>query len=219
MRVLHVSVLAAVFVAAEAALAMAQSVNVSPLPQLAQAAEQKLPFEPEIDPERPSIGPPIAPVTIVEYGDFQCALTDRARAVVGKILQQNQGKIRFVFKPTPLDKGEMARTVAQYYHSVSAIAPQKSWAYFDLLFDNRERLRDGKVDELRRLTVAFGVSLKALDEELRASSIHHDIAEDLAEARRFGVDGTPTFMINGKPFEGDEAIAAQIDAELGSILK
>jgi protein-disulfide isomerase len=143
-------------------------------------------------------GPESAPVTLVEYGDYECPHCGHAHTIV-KRLQKHFGKrLRFVFRNFPLTQAhpnaEAAAETAEF-----AAAHGKFWEMHDLLFENQERLDPGLLLEL-----AGGIGLStpalsmALDEELFAERIRSDFSGGV----RSGVNGTPTFFLNGERYDG-----------------
>jgi protein-disulfide isomerase len=163
-------------------------------------------------------GDPEAPVTLVEYGDYECPHCARAYPIV-KQLQKHFGKrVRFVFRNFPLNEihphAEGAAESAEF-----AAAHRKFWQMHDLLFENQERL-----SEVLYIEIAKSLGLEA--PELRRALEKREFAErvhsDFSGGVRSGVNGTPTFFINGKRHDGSfayEDLTPTIDAELSRLAK
>jgi protein-disulfide isomerase len=175
-------------------------------------------IRPVFDPDRPYRGTLRAPVTIVEYGDFQCPFTDEARKSVEATLRTYRGTVRYAFKHLPLDKhGQMGAVSSSYFEAVAGIYPELAWKYFDRLFRNRERLGGDRLAALfgadtpdsgkelrllRELTEGLGVRLSAMDQELLYPTVQRLIRADILEARGYGFQDTPTFVVNGIVHKG-----------------
>lgn len=83
---------------------------------------------------RPFRGAADAPVTVVAFSDFTCPYCQQAAATMQKVLQDNQGKIKYVFKHFPLESTGIARMAAEYHVAASRQSPELAWRFYDLLF-------------------------------------------------------------------------------------
>jgi protein-disulfide isomerase len=151
-----------------------------------------------VDVERDHIrGPESAPVTVVEYGDFECPYCGQAEGVVRELLI-DFGDLRYVWRHLPLnDVHAHAQLAAEA--SEFAAAHGKFWEMYDLLLSHQDAL------EVRHL-IAYAGEL-GLDGErfrgaLRKRKYSDRIAQDVESADRSGVSGTPTFFINGRRHYG-----------------
>jgi protein-disulfide isomerase len=151
-------------------------------------------------------GPEDAPVTLVEYGDYQCPYCSRAHPVV-KALQARLGRrLRFVFRNFPLTQIHRdALPAAIAAESVATVAgPDAFWAMHDLIF---ERQRDSAHSLRTPQLLAYAAEAGADAEQVARSLVSADLAarvhEDFMSGVRSGVNGTPTFFINGERFDGD----------------
>lgn len=148
-------------------------------------------------------GPDHAGVVLVEYGDYQCPYCGRAYPVVKRIQQHFGAGLRFVFRNFPLadmhPHAESAAETAEF-----AGARGKFWAIHDLLFENQERLGGPLYLEL-----VEGLQLPAMDliETLKDRTFAPRVREDFAGGVRSGVEGTPTFFVNGRRLEGPSDFA------------
>jgi len=143
-------------------------------------------------------GPANAPLTLLEYGDFECPVCGMAYAVV-KTLQQNlRHRLRFVFRHFPLTNvhphAEHAAEAAE-----AAGARGAFWEMHDLLFENQEALED---EDLLEYAAALGLDTSAVLAEIEAGAYAGRLREDFMSGVRSGVNGTPTFFINGLRYEG-----------------
>jgi protein-disulfide isomerase len=152
----------------------------------------------DVDPERDHIrGPVEAPVTVVEYGDFECPYCGLAEPVVRELLREF-GDVRYVWRHLPLtDVHPNARLAAE---AAEAAADQGAfWEMHDLLFQHQDALRS---DELIRYAEQLGLDVERFtyDLSLRTGAVR--IEEDVDSADLSGVSGTPTFFINGRRHYG-----------------
>jgi protein-disulfide isomerase len=161
----------------------------------------------------PFRGPADAPVTIVEFSDYQCPYCHRAEEVVDEVLEHYQGKVRVVFRDLPL---ESLHPDAPKAHEAAGCALEQGrfWDMHEKLFANRRNLaRKDLVEYATELELDVSAFETCLDEGKRAD----EVAADIAAARAQGISGTPAFFINGRllsgaqPFEQFEQI---IDDEL-----
>ena len=152
----------------------------------------------DVDPQRDHIrGPLEAPVTVVEYGDFECPFCGQAEPVVRELLR-DFGDVRYVWRHLPLsDVHPNAQLAAE---SAEAAANQGAfWEMHDLLFEHQDAL---SADDLMSYADQLGLDVDRFSEELREHSGAPEIAEDVDSADLSGVSGTPTFFINGQRHYG-----------------
>ena len=157
----------------------------------------------DVDPETDHIRGPIdAPVTVVEYGDFQCPYCGRAEPVVRELLQEF-GDVRYVWRHLPLnDVHPHAQLAAE---AAEAAANQGAfWEMHDLLFEHQDALRP---NDLIAYAGQLGLDLDRFASDLREHTSAWRVAEDVDSADLSGVSGTPTFFINGRRHYGAYDIA------------
>ena len=156
-------------------------------------------------------GPANAPVTLLEYGDYECPHCGRAHVIVKRIEKRFKGKLRFIFRHFPLSNmhphAEMAAEAAE-----AAGAQGQFWEMHDLLYDNQEDLGEPAIADFAS---ELGLDLRQFGDELASHKYQARVKADFAGGVRSGVNGTPTFFINGARHDGDfeydtlaEAIAA-----------
>ena len=138
-------------------------------------------------------GPADAPVTLVEYGDYQCPYCGAAHRSVQEVQARMGNRLRFVFRNFPIStshpRAEQAAEAAE-----AAAAQGRFWPMHDLIFENQKRLRDR---DLRDYAEQVGLDLERFDVEL-AEHVHAArVHEDFMSGVRSGVNGTPTFFVNG----------------------
>jgi Na+/H+ antiporter NhaA len=167
-------------------------------------AEQLVDLYIEVDPERDHFRGPIdAPITVVEYGDFECPYCGRAEPVVRELLQEF-GDVRYVWRHLPLsDVHPNAQLAAE---AAEAAARQDAfWEMHDLLFKHQDALLPR---DLISYAQELGLDAERFTDDLREHTGSARVAEDVDSADLSGVSGTPTFFINGRRHYGAYDIAA-----------
>jgi formate-nitrite transporter family protein len=150
-----------------------------------------------------SIGPANAPVTLVEYGDFECPHCRRAQPLVKGLVRYMAENLRFVFRHFPLAEAHPhSRHAAEA--SEAAAAQGKFWEMHDLLFENQDALED---EDLVMYAARIGLDFQRVGQELAAGTYARKVRDDFRGGVRSGVNGTPTFFINGSRFDGNWADA------------
>jgi RNA polymerase sigma factor (sigma-70 family) len=160
----------------------------------------------------PSLGPVDAPVTLVEYSDFQCVFCARAAKVAESLVQRYPTQLRVVFRNSPLPFDANAVPAARA--ALAAHQQGKFWAMHDLLFANQQRLdHDSLLEYARRI----GLDMAQFQSACDSAAVTQALANDADAAARLVVHATPIMTVNGKPIVGARPaseIAAAIDAEL-----
>ena len=153
-------------------------------------------------------GPADAAVTLVEYGDYECPYCGAAYPIIKEVQGRMGGRLRFVFRNFPIatshPHAEQAAEVAE-----AAAAQGRFWEMHDLLYENQKRLRD---EDLRGYAEKLELDLDSFDRELVEHVHAARVREDFMSGVRSGVNGTPTFFINGVrhdgSYEADALLAA-----------
>jgi protein-disulfide isomerase len=138
-------------------------------------------------------GPADAAVTLVEYGDYECPFCGAAYPIIKEVQARTGEVLRFVFRNFPITTShphaERAAEAAE-----AAAAQGRFWEMHDLLYENQKRLRD---QDLRAHAERLGLDVEPFDRDL-AEHVHvARIHEDFMSGVRSGVNGTPTFYVNG----------------------
>ena len=156
-----------------------------------------------VDPERDHIrGPEDAPVTLVEYGDFECPYCGRAEPAIRELLA-DRGDVRYVWRHLPLNDVHPHAQLAA--HAAEAAAAQDAfWPMHDLLLERQDALRP---PDLLRHAEELGLDVDRFAEDLRKRAYAGRIAEDVDSADLSGVSGTPTFFVNGRRHYGAYDVA------------
>ncbi|MGH3131554.1 MAG: thioredoxin domain-containing protein, partial [Gaiellaceae bacterium] len=157
----------------------------------------------EVDPERDHVRGPIdAPVTIVEYGDFECPYCGQAEPVVRELLR-DFGDVQYVWRHLPLNdvhpRAQLAAEAAE-----AAAAQDAFWPMHDLLLDHQDALR---ASDLIHYAEQLGLDVERFSDDLRRHGGASRVDEDVDSADLSGVSGTPSFFINGRRHHGAYDIA------------
>jgi protein-disulfide isomerase len=161
----------------------------------------------------PARGPADAPITIVEFSDFQCPYCSRATATLKKLDETYPGKIRLVYRDFPLV--QIHPRAARAAEAAGCANEQgKFWAMHDALFSHQDKLEDA---DLKQTAADLGLDAAKFGACLDAGQHRADWQKDEAEGELYGVASTPAFFINGRLLVGAqpyESFARVIDEEL-----
>ena len=154
-------------------------------------------------------GPADAPVTLLEYGDYECPYCGAAYPIVKEVQARIGDRLRFVFRNFPITTSHPH--AEQAAEAAEAAAAQGSfWRMHDVLYENQKRLRD---EDLRTYAKQVGLDLDVFDREL-AEHVHAArVQEDFMSGVRSGVNGTPTFYVNGARYDD----SYDLDTLLGAL--
>jgi protein-disulfide isomerase len=137
-------------------------------------------------------------VTLVEYGDYECPHCGRAYPIVKAVQRRLGNQLRFVFRNFPLKNihphAEHAAEAAE-----AAAAQGHFWEMHDAVFEHQAALGD---KDLARYAEAIGLDRSRFERELKSGTYKPRVQEDFMSGIRSGVNGTPTFFINGRRYEG-----------------
>src|SRR5581483_3245905 len=159
------------------------------------------------------LGPEHAPVTVVEFGDFECPNCKQAAPAVKLLLERFQERARFVFRHFPLvDVHPHALLEAQA--AEAAGAQGKFWPMHDLLFDNQSHL---KAQHLHSYAERVGLDMARYTAEMDDEVYLQRIREHMESGKASGVRGTPTFFVNGRIQDVSFGIRALFDAVEGAL--
>lgn len=156
--------------------------------------------QPEIDPKRVVHGPVDAPITVVEYGDFQCPACAVGYKSLKSALEKNPGKVRFIFKHIPLDYHPQSKPAAQAFEILRAKDAKKAYAFYEAAYEAPGKIKTK--EDLDQLLKTFKVNAKTLEKSARAVGFAGTVEKDRREFVSFGFRGTPVFIVNGQVLEG-----------------
>ncbi len=167
--------------------------------QIGQTAEDLVDLVDDVDPEHDHVrGSDDAPVTLVEYGDFECTYCGQAERVIRELLAAYGDDIRYVWRHLPLNdvhpSAQLAAEAAE-----AAGAQGKFWEMYDTLLSHQDDLSPRA---LARYAGELGLDVERFRDDLRRREHAARISEDVSSADESGVSGTPTFFINGRRHYG-----------------
>ena len=155
-----------------------------------------------------SQGPASAAVTLVQYGDYECPYTRLSTTVVRAIQQQLGEQLRFVFRNFPLTEIHPHALHAALAAEAAAVQG-KFWQMHDYIFHHQHTLEDA---DLEQFAEAVGLDLQQYARALADQRALARIEEEVEGGERSGVQGTPTFFINGALYRGSWEREALLDA-------
>ena len=171
------------------------------------------PFRVEVAAEGPSKGPAEAPITIVEFSDFECPFCSRVNPSIARVVETYGDKVQVVFRQFPLSIHKNARKAGEA--SLCANDQGKFWEMHDGMFENQKNLA---VTGLKSIAASIeGLDATAFNECLDSDKYADAVEKDFQEGTAAGVGSTPAFFINGRYLAGAqpfEIFAEIIDEEL-----
>ncbi len=142
-----------------------------------------------------------APITLIEYSDFECPFCTRGFRTVQELMTKYKGKVAFVYKHLPLSFHKNARNASLYYEAIRLQDEKKAFAFHDAIFANQGKLKSGE-GFLKAIAKKVGANMSQLAKDKDSKKVLARIEEDLKEAAKFGMQGTPGFLLNGIPVKG-----------------
>ena len=149
----------------------------------------------------PSKGPEKAPVTIIEFSDFECPYCSRAAKTIEQLFNNNAGRIRLVFRSFPLGFHQNAKKAAEA--GLCANEQGKFWQMHDAMFGDQENLT---VDALKAKAASVGLDAAAFATCLDSGKFAGQVEADMKAGAEAGVEGTPAFIINGQLVSGARSL-------------
>lgn len=159
------------------------------------------PLKPEISDAMASIGPDNAPIVLIEYSDFECPFCKRGYDTVNELLSRYEGKVKFIYKHLPLSFHPNAMPAAQYFEALKLQSDKMAFSFHDKIFDNQGALKNGE-KFLKKIAKEVGANMSKLEKDIKSEKVMARIQADLKEAEKFGIQGTPGFVLNGVPIKG-----------------
>ncbi|MFI5366116.1 MAG: DsbA family protein [Candidatus Binatia bacterium] len=141
----------------------------------------------------PAKGPANAPVTIVEFADFQCPFCAKVPAVIDEVLKAYPNDVRFVYKQLPLPMHPNAMNASRA--ALAANKQGKYWPMYEKLFENQRAL---DTESLKKYAQEVGLDMAQFEKDVASPEIQKQIDEEVNLAKASQVNGTPTLFVNGK---------------------
>jgi protein-disulfide isomerase len=162
----------------------------------------------------PSKGPAAAPITIVEFSDFECPYCSQACEVADEVVGAYNGKVRLVYQSFPLQRHKDAAKAAEA--GLCAETQGKFWEMHDWMFANQDKL---SIEGLKKAAADLGMDIEKFNSCLDSGEQTAKVEANVQTALEAGVRGTPTFFVNGKRLTGDlslDQFKEIIDEELAN---
>ncbi len=147
-------------------------------------------------------------VTLVEYGDYECPYCGDAYKIVKKIQKEMGDKLRFVFRNFPLKQSHPNAEHAAEAAEIAA-ADGKFWEMHDILYENQNALDD---ENLKTYAEEIGLDAEKFGADLESGKFEEKVQKDFMSGVESGVNGTPSFFINGVRFNGSFDYKSLLDA-------
>lgn len=168
-------------------------------------------LSPEVGPQDHAQGPADAPVTLVEYGDFECPYCGETVGVIDAVRDRMGDRLRYVFRHFPLTRQHPhALRAAEFSEAADGIG--KFWQMHRILYDNQERLDDRA---LRNYGRRIGLSEQAMEDAFN-DRFAERIEADFKSGIDSGVNATPTLFINGRRYDGRRDVRGLLAALLAA---
>ncbi len=155
-------------------------------------------------------GAPMAPITLVEFSDFECPYCGAARPELERLLREFDGQVKLVFKYFPLSVHQRAMPAARAAEAASRQG--KFWEMHDLLFEHQRELEDA---DLLRYATQLGLDVARFQADMASPEVQKVIDADRQAGEKLGIEGTPTIYVDGHLFrEPLKALSAYLKEEL-----
>lgn len=162
------------------------------------------PAKPVINEKRAMSGPQGAPITIVEYSDFQCGYCGKGFKTLKQLMEKEyKGKIRFLYKHLPVTGAPMSRPAAELFEAIAMVDAAKAYEFHDKIFEDQGALRNGKEAYLKKLVKKIvGADAEKVFANTKNDEVQARLAADRKEAQKYEINGTPAFIVNGVFLKG-----------------
>ncbi len=164
-------------------------------------SEFRNPKQPDLT-DRVSLGNAAAPVTIVEYTDFECPYCRQSVAVMHQLLERYPGKLRLVIKQTPLEMHPNAMPAALMFEALALQGSDKAFKFYEVVYAEQEQLKAGGQRFVEEVARRVGADVPRALRDQESDAVRARVAADMAEGQAFGFTGTPAFVVNGVSLEG-----------------
>ena len=152
-------------------------------------------------------GPADAPVTLVEYGDYQCPYCGQAYPIVKALQARFGARLRFVFRNMPLKNAHPQAELAAEAAEAAALQG-KFWGMHDALYENQDNL---DLESLLEYAAELDLDVSKFITDMGSRQVEQRVANDFQGGVRSGVNGTPTFFVNGFRYDGDWSYPALLN--------
>lgn len=164
--------------------------------------EMKNPLKPEWASGRATEGTKGAPIKIVEYSDFQCPYCGKGYQTLVEVLKNYNGKVEFMFKSLPLPMHPLAMPAAKRFEAIALQDPAKAYKYHNEVFQNQRELNAKGEKFLDEVAKKVGANVAQMKKDMEGEKVKSHIEADMKEAEKFGISGTPGFIVQGVSIRG-----------------
>lgn len=169
----------------------------------AREEEFKNPKKAEVTDDRAFEGPKDAPVTIIEYSDYQCPFCKRGHQTMEQVLKEYSGKVRVVFKNFPIERiHPLALPASKMYEAIALQDVAKAIKYKAEIFENQDQLNAKGPKFIEDAAKKVGANVAKAKKDAEGEEVKKRIDADRAEAEKFGFSGTPGYLVNGVSLKG-----------------
>jgi len=165
-------------------------------------AELKNPLQPTVQAERGFMGDANAPLTIVEYTDFQCPYCVRGYSTIEQVLKNYEGKVKVFVKNLPLPMHPMAVPAAKRFEALRLQDAKKATAFYHAMFADQAGLNKDGEKFLDAAVKKTGADVARVKRDMDSDKVKAIIDADVAEAEKFSFSGTPAFIVDGVSVRG-----------------
>ena len=157
----------------------------------------------------PTKGPEGAPITMVEFADFQCPHCAEFAPMLDKLLESRKGEIQFVYKLYVLGKFPQSETAARA--AFAAGKQGKFWEMHHMIFQNQQRL---SMQDLDAMATQLGIDVSRMHADMQSQEASDRLAKDRKLGEDLKIEGTPTIFINGRQYDGHQDMNEWLNTEL-----
>jgi protein-disulfide isomerase len=140
-----------------------------------------------------------APLVLVEYGDYQCSYCGQAYGIIKAVQKKFAGRLQFVFRNFPLNESHPDAFNAALVAEAAAVQG-KFWEMHDMIYEHQDRL---DLESLSGYAREIGMDAEQFEKDIQGKALSDKVEHDFESGIRSGVNGTPSFYVNGTKFEGD----------------
>ena len=169
----------------------------------AREEEFKNPKKPEIQEGRAFAGAKDAPITIVEYSDFQCPFCKRGHQTTEAVLKEYPGKVKIMFKNFPIERiHPLALPASKWYEAIALQDIEKAVKFKAAVFEGQDEMNQKGEKFFEESAKKVGADVAKAKKSLDSEEVKKRIEADRTEAEKFGFSGTPGYLINGVSLKG-----------------
>lgn len=166
------------------------------------AQEMKNPVKPEIAADRAVYGDRNAPFMVVEYSDFQCPYCKKGFETVEELKKKYGKKLAFMYKHLPLPFHPMAMPAAKRFEAIALQNGDKAYQFHDQVFKQQDQLSQNGEKFMDGVAKKLGVDMARMKKDMEGDKVKARIEADMAEAKKYDIQGTPGFVVAGVTIRG-----------------